>query len=111
LKALLRPILINLEKISDCKNQLTDKDNPDDAKKSSHWYRSAVSPFPAFCYLLVPNPTRSDTSELTLAQALSTQEREEQLRSERRVQAPSKLVAPKSSDNPVQCFAASWFYC
>jgi len=37
-------------------------------------------------------PTRSDTSELTLAQALSTQEREEleQLRSERRVQAQAQ---------------------
>jgi len=62
--------------------------------KSSHWYRSAVSPFPAFCYLLVlPVPNLRDlTSELTLAQALSTQEREEleQLRSERRVQAQAQ---------------------
>jgi len=69
-------ILINLEKISDC-NQLTDKDNPMKRhKKSSHWYRSAVSPFRFLLSVGIASaqPTRSDTSELT-AQALSTQER------------------------------------
>jgi len=68
----------------------------------------ALSSFLLSVGIASAQPTRSDTSELTLAQALSTQEREEleQLRSERRVQqAQASWSHPKSSDNPVQCFA------